>query len=242
MNYPKQNELDFLCVLLAGSHLYGLQHSGSDEDHRGVYLNSKKSEVLGLLENNSYTSSDTSSSDFAYYSLSRFFDLLRKTNTNTIEILFAPEYLLVTEDFKRIKEKRNEFIDSSRLVSSVKGYMFSEIRLALGERTGRLGGKRKTALEKYKFSPKNISSLLRIRHCLKEFLKNGEWPCVITGPLKDLSMRLKLHPEEFSLDEIKDLTEAARIEVESMTDTLSMKFNSELAAEIMWDIYKKKFN
>lgn len=241
MNYPKQNELDFLCVLLGGSTLYGLRTPTSDSDFRGVYLNSRLGEVVGITNNETQGQSKEEGDDFSYFSLLRFFELLKKTNTNTIEILFAPEYLLITEDFNRIKEKRTEFVDSYRLIKSCQGYVISETRLTLGERTGRLGGKRQEQVQKWGYSPKNAASIIRIIGTLKEFLKTGEWACVVTGELKKLSMDLKLNPEKFSVDDVKELVENARIEVDSLTDTLGMKFNVDLAAEMMWDIYKRKF-
>jgi len=87
IDLKNSNRIIFECV--AGSHLYNLNVKSSDEDTRGVYLN-PSTEYLGLIEPEPQI--DDTKHDVVYYSLKRFFDLMKKSNPNIIELVFAPNH------------------------------------------------------------------------------------------------------------------------------------------------------
>ena len=71
---------------------------------------------------------------------------------------------------------RQSFIDTDNMFKCLRGYMQSELRLANGERTGQLGGKRKAQLDKYGFSPKNFVQLFRLAHAGVTLFQEGYFP------------------------------------------------------------------
>lgn len=245
-NYPKKGELDFLCVLIGGSHLYGMTTPESDLDYRGVYYSKSLVEFMGFSDDSSCGASKEDGDDYNYFELTRFLQLCRKSNTNTLEILFAPDdaFIYDTHEFNQIRRHRMQLIDSNQLLKSCRGYVHSESRLALGERTGKLGGKRKAALEKYGYSPKNVVQILRIVAATKEFLKSGNYPIKLAAhdpALYQMCMAIKTRPQDFSVDTIKILVKDGNEEIMAAQDKVNLKFDTQLAAELSYKYYKSVF-
>jgi len=239
------NENQFICKLVAGSHLYNLNTSQSDIDKRGIYLTNSLPYLFGLENDDVVQSKDSNNDDYSYFEASRFIQLLKKTNTNSLEVLFAPKesFLLLTKDFELIRKHRMQLVDSQRLLySSLRGYVNSEIKLALGERTGKLGGKRKEALDKFQYSYKNVSNLIRLVYQMRKFLETGEYPLQLEGAIRDQCLKIKTQPEKYSLDDIKKIVEEVRLDAESIEDKIHLVFDAQLASCLMWEIYSKKFS
>jgi hypothetical protein len=246
MNFPKEKDLDFSAVLIGGSHLYGLNTAESDIDYRGVYRTKSLSAFLGLADDDCHGMAKEEGDDYVYFELRRFLELLKKTNTNSIEILYAPDdaFMKMDADFALIRQNKDRLINSNKLLHSTRGYVYSETRLALGERTGKLGGKRKEKLEIYGYSPKNVVQILRIVAATRHFLETGYYPVTvneISPSLHDVCMEIKTHPEKFSLDTIKKLVEAAAEEVQELEDKVNITFDQDLASELAWGAYKNQF-
>ena len=154
--------MKIICQLLGGSHLYGLATKDSDFDYRGVFVNTDHAKILGL-ERNDYVKKEDEE-DTIFFELCHFLKGLQKTNTQFLEILFADErdFSLLNREFVEIKNNKENLIDSKQFYKSLCGYIGNESRLANGERSGKLGSKRRAQIEKYGFSPKNFSHLLKI--------------------------------------------------------------------------------
>lgn len=226
-----------ICRIVAGSRLYGLDTPGSDVDTRGVFLNTDPGDILGLSRRDNFKveGEDTLLVEFRHY-----MGHLRKSNTSSIELLFAEGFDLLTDEFAEVRENRLSFIDSDRFHTSLVGYIHNERRLANGERTGELGGKRKEQLDRYGFSPKNFSHLLRLAYCGACFFQESFYPVSLRGmPFRDLVFSVKTEPERYSKEELNLMSDEAlgRLEdaYESRRDRL--EFDVGLANQLCLKFY-----
>jgi len=162
-----------------------------------------------------------------------------------VELMFAEEYLYIHPMFKTlVVDNRLQLMDTERMYKSLRGYIQGERRLANGERTGTLGGKRKEALDKYGFSYKNFVQLFRLTYCGKHFIQNQKFPTNIktNAPvLHKFLMELKTNPSSFTKDDLNNLVDEREKELEEVFEqrdkTKDLKFNTDLANEILLDFY-----
>ena len=236
--------MKFLVKYVGGSQLYGLDTPESDVDYRGVYMHEDPAKILRFAVEDNLCHTQEKGDDYAYYELHRYFQLLRKTNTQSVEALFIREdYPLehTSSQFEAMKEKRFELLDSRQLLNSTKGYVMSETRLALGERAGRMGGKRREKLDQFGFSPKNVAQIVRIVAACEHFMKERWYPLNLKkeGLLKDheLSYEVKNHPENFSLDDVKKVCSDCEKRIQKVEDKQNLQFNEKVAVEFMRRFY-----
>lgn len=231
--------MEYIVKHVAGSVMYDLATAESDVDIKGVYVNRDPEVLFGLkTDNGKVTTSEEE--DVALFELRRFFQLLRKTNTNALESLFFRYKHIIddSETYRTIRQNRSEFIDSKQLLRSLAGYMHGEYRLTIGERSGKLGGKRKEALEKYGYSYKNLVHMKRLLNAAKKFFKDGDFQTSLYGdPIRDELLDMKLHPEKISADKAKEIGQNCIEEMNNIKDTIKSEFNSELACDIMKSVY-----
>ncbi len=230
-----------IAQIIAGSRLYGLDTPESDTDTRGVFLNTLPSDILGLGR---FEIFKRESEDTVLFELRHFLAGLRKTNTNMLELLHADEedFQILEPEFGRIQENRDRLVCSRSLFKSLLGYIGNERRLALGERTGRLGGKRKANIEKYGFSPKNFSHLLRLARCGAVFFETGKYPVNIRRQDPEfaaLLLRIKSEPGEFALRDLETMVgkAVARLEKSFHARTADLNFDTDLANSLCLDFY-----
>ncbi len=209
--------MKFLCKYNGGSHLYGLNTPQSDIDIRGVFCNTDLSTVIGL---DRFEHLDKKGAeDVFYFELRHFLNLLRKTNTQVVECIYAPlgAFTELDQDFLQyVIYYKEKLLDSERFYKSLLGYIQGETRLMNGERTGTLGGKRKEALEKYGYSPKNAVQLLRLCYAGVKFFERGYYPVNIAidnNEFHGLLMDIKLHPEKHTKIELNERVEEAQIKL-----------------------------
>lgn len=229
-----------LCQIKAGSHLYGLNTSESDVDIRGVFVNTDPSKILGLKRQEvlKHEGEDT-----LIFELCHFLKGLQKTSTQFIEILFAREFEINTPEFEEIQKHKLQLINSKKLFSSLKGYIHNERRLANGERTGRLGSKRKNQIEAYGFSPKNFSHLLRLAHCGSTFFKTSYYPLNLqeSDPqVHSLIYSIKTDPFSYNKEQLNQIADEF---VENLNKNFDERkddflFDEELANQICLKLYR----
>lgn len=235
-----------LCQLIAGSTLYGLNNEQSDVDYRGLFLATDKKYITGFDIIESIV--QTGEIDSTYYELSRYLKLLRKSNTQVLEILFADpdKFISSSQIFEEIRTNRYKLIDTHVLKASLRGYVYSEIRLATGERSGQLGGKRKLAVERFGYSPKNFTQIFRLCEVGNLFFRTGEYMVNVKAhnPDKhDFLMEIKNHPENFTCEQLSKMVD---IEFEKLVKVMeeskiNFKFDVELASDLVLkarEIYK----
>lgn len=245
--------MKILAKYIGGSQSYGLSTPSSDIDERFVYLNTDINDIIGLDKGSENKISQNSEEDSVGYELRRFLQLLRKTNTSVVEILFNEEWQELDQKFQRkILDNRNYFLDTEFFFKSLCGYLQGERRLTNGERTGRLGGKRKEALEKYGYSYKNLVQFIRLCYAGSCFFNSGIFPVNISRADSALAQKLmfiKTMPEKTSLEEVGELMDIWEKHFKYCFNKRNVskdfKFNSEKANEILLDFYypvlKEKF-
>lgn len=225
-----------ICRIVAGSRLYGLETPDSDVDTRGVFLNTDYADILGLSRDKVIKSS---AEDTLLIELRHYLGHLQRTNTSAIELLFAEGFEILEEEFRVVRENRYRLVDSERLFASLMGYIHGERRLANGERTGELGGKRKAMVESYGFSPKNFSHLLRLAHCGEEFFRTSVYPVRLHDAARDTIFSVKTEPERYTREELNLMSDAAlgRLKYAYERRKETFKFDADLANRLCLDFY-----
>jgi hypothetical protein len=229
-----------LCKMMGGSHAYGLNTTDSDIDLRGIFLNDTISDTIGLSKFehlNLKTGEDTE-----YYEFRNYLRMLRKTNTQCMELLFNQNWLEIDERYADLQANKTRLIASKTLLHCMKGYMGGELKLANGERTGKLGGKRKAALDKYGFSPRNFVHILRLGWCAAEFFLTGNYPVNVmqaNQTFGKLLLDIKTHPENYTVDQLNKMAAEA---IAFLTDAYSVrkvnyKFDQSYADELCLRMY-----
>jgi len=232
------SQAKLICQLIGGSTLYGLNTATSDVDFRGIFSVNNKRYVTGFRTVESIV--ETGEVDSAYYELKHYLQLLRKTNTQVLEILFAPlsSFTHTTSTFTQMRNHRYSLIDSQLLKKSLAGYIHSEMRLATGERSGQLGGKRKAQVEKHGFSPKNFVQILRLCFVGQHFFTNGEYAvCVkdFDANYHNTLMQIKTCPEQFTCESLVSMVDDQRAKLYEIMDSSDVKFlfDENLAADLI---------
>jgi hypothetical protein len=227
-----------ICQLIGGSNLYGLNTPESDTDFRGLLVAQNKKYITGFETIESIV--QTGEVDATYYEIGRYLKLLRKSNTQVLEILFAPEKAFIYKHpiFDFIVENRYKLFDTDVLKNSLKGYVFSEIRLATGERSGQLGGKRKKAVETFGFSPKNFTQILRLCKVGIEFFTSGQYMVNVKEfdpKYWELLMSIKTNPSSYTCDDLSHLVDQKFEELCKVMENsdVRFKFDVDLAADIV---------
>ena len=232
-----------ICEFLGGSHLYGLNTPSSDEDVRGIFVNTEPAYILGTRRfDEARKQNPDIKEDVVYKELSHFMRLLNQANTEALELLFAPieNFTSYSDQFERIQSKRNNLIDSKRLFNCLRGYMQGEYRLAVGQRTGQLGGKRYEQVQKYGFSPKNFTQLFRLAYVGRTFFTENRFVVNVRNePIYEKLMAIKTQPEKFSKESLtQDFEEAEKALVQAFERrAVTHHFEEEVANDILVEIY-----
>jgi len=195
-----------LCKYLGGSHLYKLNTESSDLDERGIFITTDPSYIIGLQRHDEDRNQENGT-DFVMKEFSNFIRLLYRGNTEAFETLFAHEsaFSVFSKEFRFLRVYANDLIDSEKLYNCLRGYAQGEYRLALGERTGVLGSKRKAALDKYGFSPKNCTNLLRLLYTGIHFFEKDKYvvDCHEFGDdVYNKLFQIKTKPETYSKEQM----------------------------------------
>lgn len=234
-----------LCKLIGGSHLYGLANKNSDIDYRGIFCNTEVSKIIGLDRFDCQTK-QSEEEDSVFYEIRHFLSLLRKTNTQVLEILFAPEDKFLERSFTfktLVINERMRLMDTKRLFSSLMGYINGEKRLVLGERKGQIGKKRFMAVEKYGYSYKNLCNCLRLNMIGIEFFKSQRYvvDCKEFEEY-DLLYDIKNNPEKFNKKFAAEIMDEFEQKVKDSFDnrdqTKDLTFDEEYANFVLSKIYK----
>ena len=226
---------------LGGSKAYALATPTSDTDLRGVFLNTELKHIIGL-DKYEHQQLVTEDEDNKYKELRRFFNLLREANTEAIELLFMEDYIFCDPLFAKIRSQRERLLDSERLYKCLLGYMKGDLARANGTRTGKLGGKRKAAIDKNGFSQKNFVQLYRLAWAGKIFFQKGYFPVNVQKEdpsFADMLLQIKVAPHFFNVEILNEAASLAEAALHKAYDnrTISYKFDSDFANEMILAAY-----
>ncbi len=231
-----------LVKVLGGSTAYALNTPESDLDYRGVFVNTEPSKILGLEKLSCVQKQETD--DIVYYEVRKFFELLRQGNTGALEILFSEDVPLeTTNDFETlIRANKHKFVDTDKMFRCLLGYMQGELRLANGERTGQLGGKRKAQLDLYGFSPKNFVQLFRLAKAGCHLFETGVFPVNLQkfdSKFRDELLDIKVNPRNYTKELLNARYVLAEAELKAAYDNrkVNYKFDDDYANDVLRQIY-----
>lgn len=198
-----------LCSYYGGSTLYNLTTPTSDLDERGLFMHTDSAYILGTKRFDEERKQDEST-DKVYKELSHYCSLLRKSNSEAMELLFCNDEALLTTspEFELLRKNRSSFVDSKNLFSCLRGYMKGELNLAMGNRKGKLGGKRADAVTEYGFSPKNFVQLFRLAMVGRLFFEADTYyvdTAEMPGNTHLFLMSVKTEPELYTKTELEKM-------------------------------------
>lgn len=234
--------MKLICQILSGSRLYELDTISSDYDYTGVFLNTKHAEIIGLDRFDFYEKKDKDG-ELSLFEFRHFLSLLKNTNTTVIELLFANNFLLIENEFKKVQEKKYELIDSIKLYNSLKGYIESEKSCAVGKKKNQ-GEMRKFYISEYGFSPKNFSHLFRLCYCGIYFFENDIFPLNIKEfdkEVHDFIFSVKNQPKKHRKE---NLLKESEIYINKLDESFknrknTYKYNYNLANDLCLNFYNQ---
>lgn len=228
-----------LAKYLGGSTSYGLAVPTSDKDERYLFLHTEISKIIGL-ERYEHQSKQTDEIDSFGWELRHALNLLKRGNTQILEILYNDQWIEITDEFKYIQSYRDKLIDSHKLYKCLKGYAFSERQLVLGKRTGVLGGKRKLSLDEHGYSFRNLVQYLRLCLAGDIFFQDGRFPVNIRNESGgDLLFDIKINPGNYNKDRAILLMDEFERKLDASYANIKVvySYNDEIANQICFDLY-----
>jgi predicted nucleotidyltransferase len=238
-------DIKVLCRFLGGSQLYGLATPESDKDERGLIMSTRAKFILGTGRFDESRNQDSAIQlDVVYKELGHWVRLLNAGNTEAFEMLFAPRsvFTVYENEFDLFRQNPFAFMDSKKLFNCLRGYAQSEFRLAKGERVGVLGSKRKQALDKYGYSHRNASHLVRLLNTGITFFKEGRYVVNCADFPKEVYekiLNIKTKPTEYSVEQLAiDYADLEKQIVEAYESRKkSYHFNEKEANKILLSAY-----
>lgn len=193
-----------LCLTKGGSHAYGLSTPTSDTDYRGVFVNTDAAHLVGLKRDEILVEQNEQH-DKVMTEFRHALKLLRSANTQMVELLYTDTFEVIDPTWRYLQSFRKQLLDSAKLFATLRGYMQGELRLANGERTGKLGGKRKEAIDKYGFSPKNFVQYFRLSWAGAIYFQKGYFPVNVPKENTEYAATLldiKTQPEKYTREQL----------------------------------------
>jgi uncharacterized protein len=174
-----------------GSKAYGLETPESDLDIRAIAIEQDLSYHFGLKIFE--CSVDQNQEDYVVWSLAHYAKLLAANNTQMLEMLFSePDMQLnVHPSFKTNFLDNKELFLNKSIYNTITGYARSEHQRTLGETTGKLGERRKEAIDQFGYSPRNASHCIRLLYMGEKALKDREIHVKLPENIRLICMALK---------------------------------------------------
>lgn len=230
---------------LAGSKSYGLDTPESDHDTRGVFHDENFSSMVGLSTKNTHIKSNTD--DGVLWEVIHFFNMLKKGNTQALEIIYSDEENHLQYDtlfIDHVYKNRNLFLNTESLCNSLLGYSFGEYKKTF-EYHGSLGGKRKEHIDINGYSHKNAVQCLRLLKCGHWFLEDGIFYVNIEKKSKEFRDELfdiKTNPEKYSPEMIKDKITKLQSSFEYVSNHRDKSKDFKFKEDVAVDFIKKLIN
>lgn len=234
--------MKIIAKALGGSHAYGLNTPESDTDIRYVFLNTEIDKIIGLARHEHESTNLDGSDDCFGFELRRFLSLLKKGNTQCLELLFETNWIEKTEEFDLIREHKWSLIDSSKIFTCLLGYAHGEKSQILGHSTAKLGQKRKKAIEKYGYSYKNAIHAIRLLSTGIMFFEKDVYPVnfAVDNPEVFAILRsIQANPESYRPGDLIASIDALMVKLEEAYKNRRSHytFSDEIANKIVLLIY-----
>lgn len=234
-----------LCETLGGSKAYGLDTLESDSDIRYVFLNTEIFQIVGLGRYDYQDGIKNRNKDLFGFELRHFFNLLKKANTQCLELIWNKNWISCTNEWKEIQNHKNQFTNPNKSYHSLKGYVLHERRLTNGERKGQIGFQRYEQVKKLGYSPKNGVQAIRLLWTGVHLLIHNEYPVNVkeyNPNLWKLLMEIKTSPENFNKDTINEIIDKYEKELDKTYEDnknriKDIKFNERLANKLLLTLY-----
>ena len=213
-------------------------------DERYLFIHTTISKIFGL-ERHDHQNKQSDTEDTFGWELRHFLNLLRNGNTMCLEMLYNDTWIEITSEYSYIQSFKDKLVDSHKLFKCLKGYCFSEKRLTLGERTGRLGGKRCETLKQYGYSYKNAVQFLRLCLCGKIFFQEGYFPVNISKfDEHKLMFDIKTNPGNYNKEKIIELMDLYENDLNASYDNIKIiyKYNNSIADKLCYELYMPILN
>jgi len=125
--YDYRQHVILKCVI--GSRAYGLDHSASDTDYRGVYLPPADLQwsLFGVPEQ-----LEDDATQETYWELQKFLVLALKANPNVLECLYTPLVEQATDLARELLDMRQAFL-SKLVYQTYNGYVMSQFKKLSGD-------------------------------------------------------------------------------------------------------------
>lgn len=191
---------------IAGSRSYGLNTPESDYDTRGVFFTENLKKLFGIHKNQRTINSEKD--DGVLWECVHFFNMLKKGNTQALEILYADSENILQSDpifIEMIINNKEKLIDTSNMCTSLLGYSKGEMNKTFNYH-GSLGGKRKAVIDEIGYSYKNAVQCLRLLQCGIWFLQDKHFYVNIGKKSEEFRKKLfdiKTNATNYSVDQIK---------------------------------------
>ena len=233
-----------LCEMLGGSHSYGLNTRESDIDNRFVFLNSNISQIIGL-DKYEHLDIKTKTEDSYGFELRHFFNLLKRGNTQTLELLFNKNWITNSKEWLEIQENKHSFINVTKFYNSTKGYAFSERKLVNGIRKGQIGCARMESVKNFGYSKKNAVQAIRLLWAAEYLICNNTFPVNVKEydeKLWKMLVEIKISPQNFSKEEINKKIDEFELKLDNTfqikeKDVKNKKFDEKLANQLLLKFY-----
>ncbi|MEL6496639.1 MAG: nucleotidyltransferase domain-containing protein [Cyanobacteria bacterium J06623_7] len=135
-----RHQVEARAILLTkvGSHSYGINTSGSDEDYKGIFVADKEyyfglknieQKDKGWLEDSMCFPKLNGIKDLVFYELRKYLKLAKDANPNILELLFeSPKFYQYVHHIGQKLLDRREIFLSKKIRYSYSGYAYAQIR------------------------------------------------------------------------------------------------------------------
>ena len=236
--------MKIICKYESGSKSYGLNTINSDLDISFLFLNTDISKIIGLNRQDHQNNLNRETNlDVVGYELRHWLNLLKKSNTQSLEILHNSIWLEKTSEFDFIQANKEKLYDSEKMFKCFKGYALSEKDLIFGyKHQGRIGEKRKSAIEKFGYSFRNASHAIRLIRTATIFFKYNFYPLKITDLDKNygnLIADIKFNPQNHKPENLTKIFEELFVEFEKSFHErkINYKFDENFANDLCYKFY-----
>ena len=178
-------------------------HGIDDKDIMGVYVHSL-SHYFGFSKRTT-KERFINEWDAVHYELSKYVNLLLKSNPNVMSLLWIPEnYIIYKDEYGKLLRDNKDLFVSKKAYHSFSGYAHGQLkRMTNFACQGYMGEKRKILVEKYGYDTKNAAHLIRLLRMGIEFLNEGK----LYVQRSDAQELIRIKKGEYSLDTIKRMAD-----------------------------------